>query len=119
MIAVAVPVVAAMAATGTTTAISFPPTPVSGEFASNTPSVSGDGRYVAFQTSVSTFVAGDTDGTGDVVLYDREDGSYERISARPDGTQAGGFQASVSDSGRFVAFATYDSMAARRLVRGP
>ena len=39
--------------------------------ASFTPSISADGRYVAFASAASTLVGGDTNGTEDVFVYDR------------------------------------------------
>jgi hypothetical protein len=38
---------------------------------SNSPSVSGDGRYVAFSSDANNLVAGDTNGFGDVFIRDR------------------------------------------------
>lgn len=40
------------------------------------PSISGDGRYVAFHSSASTLVAGDTNGASDVFVFDRMAGCY-------------------------------------------
>jgi hypothetical protein len=38
---------------------------------SYSPSISADGRYVTFQSNASDLVAGDTNGTRDVFVYDR------------------------------------------------
>ncbi|MFG2074309.1 S8 family serine peptidase [Nonomuraea maritima] len=49
------------------------------------PSISGDGRYVAFQSDASDVVPGDTNGVTDVFVLDRQTGSVKRVEApRPD-----------------------------------
>ena len=52
------------------------------------PSLSGDGRLVVFESAASDLVAGDTNGRRDIFLHDRRTGSTQRVSARPDGTEA-------------------------------
>jgi hypothetical protein len=39
------------------------------------PTISADGRYVGFPSSASNLVPGDTNGTDDVFVRDRETGS--------------------------------------------
>jgi Tol biopolymer transport system component len=39
---------------------------VEGNHFSSEPSISGDGRYVAFQSFASNLVAGDTNGSSDI-----------------------------------------------------
>lgn len=70
------------------------------------PSVSADGRYVAFTAAASNLVADDTNGTGDVFVHDREAGIIERVSAATDGTQSNNRseRATISADGRHVAF---------------
>ena len=51
-------------------------------------SISGDGRYVAFLSSASNLVPGDTNGKEDVFVYDREDNTIERVNVAANGTQA-------------------------------
>ncbi|HVO25368.1 MAG TPA: hypothetical protein VMW56_17245 [Candidatus Margulisiibacteriota bacterium] len=75
------------------------------------PSISADGRFVAFQSQASNLVPGDTNGTTDIFVRDRRSGTTERAC---NGTQGNG--ASVTPSinadlgfvtdGRFVAFAS-------------
>jgi Tol biopolymer transport system component len=55
-----------------------------------TPSVSDDGRYVAFGSNGSNLVPGDQNNEGDVFVRDRFTDSTVRVSVRPDGTEAGG-----------------------------
>jgi len=78
---------------------------------SGTPSISADGRFVAFASLASTLVAGDTNHTWDVFVRDRLDGTTTRVSVSSTGVE--GDQASSPDSdpsisadGRFVAFAS-------------
>jgi N-acetylglucosamine-6-sulfatase len=70
------------------------------------PAISADGRYVAFDSSATNLVAGDTNGTSDVFVRDRQTGSIERASVASDGTQGTGSyeRASISADGRYVAF---------------
>src|SRR5881394_2620097 len=70
------------------------------------PSVSAEGRFVAFQSAASNLVAGDTNGVEDVFVHDRVTGASERVSVDSGGARANGdsFGASISADGRFVAF---------------
>lgn len=73
---------------------------------SGAPSVSGDGRWVAFQSEDSSMVPGDTNGVRDVFLRDTLNGTTTRISVATGGGQANGASSSpdISDDGRYVAF---------------
>ncbi len=80
-------------------------------------SVSADGRFVVFESSASTLVPGDTNGTPDIFVYDRQTPhTIERVSVASDGTQANGlcYLASINADGRFVVF----SSSASTLVPG-
>lgn len=72
------------------------------------PSISADGRYIAFESYASNLVAGDTNGVGDVFVYDRNDGSISRVSISTSAVQGNSdsFGAAISSDGRFIAFAT-------------
>jgi Tol biopolymer transport system component len=69
-------------------------------------SVSGDGRLVAFVSSASNLVPGDTNRAADVFVRDRASGTTERVSIGSGGEQASGATgaASISRDGRLVAF---------------
>jgi Tol biopolymer transport system component len=69
-------------------------------------SVSADGRYVAFHSHADNLVEGDTNGSPDVFLHDRETGETTRLSVDHGGAQGNGVsdQASISGDGRYVAF---------------
>ena len=85
----------------------------SGGFAndfSERPDISPDGRYVVFASWASDLVAGDSISTPDVFLRDRQNGTTELISVDSNeipGT-IGSLGGSVSDSGRYVAFQSFD-----------
>ena len=78
--------------------------PVGGD--SLAPSVSTEGRFVAFHSSAVDLVAGDTNGMSDVFVRDRATGITTRDSVGPGGAQATGpsANASLSADGRYVAF---------------
>jgi Tol biopolymer transport system component len=52
------------------------------------PSISNDGQYVAFKSSATNLVSGDTNGEPDIFVHDRILGTTERVSVASDGTQA-------------------------------
>ncbi|MGH9001941.1 MAG: hypothetical protein ACRDYV_02320, partial [Acidimicrobiia bacterium] len=70
------------------------------------PWISGDGRFVAFDSDSPALVAGDTNGARDVFVHDRATGSTDRISLATDGGEADGQsqRPTLSDDGRFIAF---------------
>ncbi len=73
-------------------------------------SISDNGRYVAFSSSATNMVSGDTNGFSDIFVRDRVAGTTERVSIASDGTEASGdsyngsFETSISGDGRYVAF---------------
>ena len=69
-------------------------------------SISGDGRYVAFQSDASNLVAGDTNRSNDIFVYDRQTNTTQRVSVGTEGIQANdnSWNASISADGRYVAF---------------
>jgi hypothetical protein len=79
------------------------------------PSISGDGRYIAFVTG-SALIPEDTNGAEDVYVYDRGHRTMARVSVASNGDQANAFchHPVISANGRYVVF---DS-AASNLVAG-
>ncbi|MDF2719688.1 MAG: hypothetical protein K0R28_6613, partial [Paenibacillus sp.] len=77
-------------------------------------SISADGQYVAFDSNAKGLVPEDTDDYRDVFVYNRENGSLARISARA-GMEEDDFgdseAPSMSAEGRYVAFHTYANLA--------
>jgi len=78
---------------------------------SNVPSLSEDGRYLAFQCEASNLVAGDTNDVQDIFVRDRQTGQTSRVNVATGGAQAqrGGFGPSISADGRWVAFGSFSS----------
>ena len=74
--------------------------------ASSNASVSGDGRYVAFESLASNLVPGDTNSVSDVFVVDRLTGDVERVSLASDATESNGasYSPSISGDGRYIAF---------------
>ena len=74
--------------------------------ASFTPSISANGRYVAFASAASTLVAGDTNASEDVFVYDRVNRTTERVSVSSSGGQGNGasYGPAISADGSRVAF---------------
>lgn len=70
------------------------------------PAISGDGRFVAFTSTGSDLVVGDTNGVADVFVRDRVAGTTERVSVATGGTQGSGrsSEPAVSADGRYVSF---------------
>lgn len=64
-----------------------------------TPSISGDGRFVTFFSASTNLVPGDTNGAWDVFAFDRALGTTTRASVGTGGTQGNG----QSDGGRISA----------------
>ena len=73
------------------------------------PSISADGRFIAFSSRATNLVLGDTNAKEDVFVHDRSSGITERVSVSSSGGQATDVsqQPCISDSGRFVAFVSY------------
>ncbi len=70
------------------------------------PAISADGRYVAFSSDATNLIAGDTNGTTDVFVHDRQTGTTERVSVATNASQANSASLSpaISSDGRCVAF---------------
>ncbi|MGE0491316.1 MAG: hypothetical protein AB7S38_19055 [Vulcanimicrobiota bacterium] len=73
---------------------------------SEAPSISADGRYVAFASHASNLVPDDTNGARDIFVYDREQKSLQRASLDSQGQQLEGYcsQPVLSGDGQHVAF---------------
>jgi Tol biopolymer transport system component len=76
---------------------------------STAPSISADGKYVAFDSEASDLVPGDTNRTGDVFLRDRLDARTGRVSVSNGEAQADdrSWSATISADGRHVGFASW------------
>jgi Tol biopolymer transport system component len=70
------------------------------------PSLSGDGRFVAFHSAADNLVAHDTNHATDVFVRDTQGHKTTRVSVSSSGRQGNSYSQnpSISASGRFVAF---------------
>ena len=95
--------------TGETTRMSVDSTGTEANGDSFAPAISGDGRFVAFSSSGSNLVTGDTNGVNDVFVRDRQAGTTTRASVAPAGAEAndGSYAPSISADGRYVAFTSF------------
>jgi Tol biopolymer transport system component len=77
-----------------------------GLFISQTPSISADGRYVAYSSAATNLVPNDSNNLFDVFRKDRATGVTKRVSVSSSGAQATNISQgnSISADGRFVAF---------------
>ena len=64
------------------------------------PTISADGRYVAFYSFASDLVAGDTNSASDIFVYDRDSDTIERVSQG----NGGSYYPVISADGRHVSF---------------
>lgn len=99
---------------GTTTLVSRTPGGATGvNGGSELPSISGDGARVAFESNATGLDPADTNGTGDVFLYERATDTVRLVSRAPGGAAGNGSssRAHISADGGWVAF----SSAARNL----
>ncbi len=92
------------------TRVSLSSAGIQGNGSSKSPSISGNGRYVAFYGSdVNNLVAGDTNNYPDIFVRDTETGKTTCVSVASDGTQANLPSESpiISDNGRYVIFQSH------------
>jgi Tol biopolymer transport system component len=97
--------------TGTTTRVSVDSAGNEGNGDSFAPSISANGRFIAFQSDATNLVPGDTNSTFDVFVHDRKTGSTTRVSVDSAGNEGNDFSGgpSISADGRFVAFTSFAS----------
>jgi len=90
----------------TTTRVSLATDGTQGNGESKFPTVSADGRYVAFESAAANLVPGDTNGFIDIFLRDLDTPATTRVSIATAGTQAQreSYMVYISANGRYVAF---------------
>jgi len=78
---------------------------------SENPSISADGRYIAFESKASNLVLNDTNNIPDIFVHDRVTARTELVSVASNGTQANSISSNpiISADGRYVAFASLAS----------
>ncbi len=98
--------------TGETSRVSLSSGGDQGNGQSITPSISANGRYIAFVSGASNLVSGDTNGAADVFLHDRITGETSRVSLSSGGDQGNGHcfgTISISADGRCITFSSFAS----------
>jgi len=77
-----------------------------GDLDSYWPSISADGRYVAFNSDATNLVTGDGNGEWDIFVRDLRDQITTLVSVASDGTQGNGisYPPDISGDGRYVAY---------------
>lgn len=90
----------------TTTRLSVATDGTQGNGHSQFPTVSDDGRYVAFESAAANLVAGDTNGFIDIFLRDLDTPVTIRVSVGPVGAQGdnNSFPGFISGDGQYVVF---------------
>ena len=105
--AIALLFAASLAHAQTTSRISVAPDGIQANADCLEPAISGDGRFVGFESRASNLVHGDTNGiVQDAFVCDRRTGAIELVSLSSGGVQGNGDSSvtSLSADGRFVAF---------------
>ena len=97
--------------TNTTTRVSVDSAGNQANSFSNDPSISADGRFVAFTSGASNLVPGGTNNTSDIFVRDTLTNTTTRVSVDSAGNQGNrdAYGASISADGRFVAFSSFAS----------
>jgi Tol biopolymer transport system component len=78
-------------------------------YSAGSPTLSADGRYVAFWSDASDLVQGDGNGDADLFIRDRASGQTTRVNVDSDGYESSGGSGdgqAISSDGRYVAFAS-------------
>jgi Tol biopolymer transport system component len=68
------------------------------------PSLSGDGRFVAFTSSASDLVTNDANHVQDVFVKDLQAGDVKRIAASTSGNSPASYSPKISSDGRYLLF---------------
>lgn len=104
--------------TGTTTAVSVGTNNRLGSSGASSyhQTISADGRYIAFNSSMPNLISGDTNSRSDIFVRDMQTGLMRRVSVGPNGLQSNGhsYYTGMSQDGRFITFHS----AATNLVPG-
>ncbi|MEO2089988.1 MAG: hypothetical protein ABGY75_10890, partial [Gemmataceae bacterium] len=97
------------------TLVSRTPTGIPGNKGSARPSISADGRFVAFDSYAGDLTPGDVNGIGDIFLFDRQDGSVRLVSHDPAGLAGNGLSigAKISADGSVVVFPSSAALVGR------
>ncbi|ETW93828.1 MAG: hypothetical protein ETSY2_50745, partial [Candidatus Entotheonella gemina] len=97
---------------GTTSRVSLASDGTEADRSSSRPVLSASGRFVAFRSSATNLVPGDTNDKADIFVHDRETGVTTRVSVDSDGIQVTGNSEgplAMTGDGRVVAFQSFAS----------
>lgn len=91
---------------GTTTRVNVTSAGAQTTGAIGSATMSGDGRYIVYDSAATTLAASDTNGLADCFMYDRMTATTTRVSVSNTGAQLDGACsfANVTNDGRYVAF---------------
>lgn len=83
-----------------------------GNFQSRYPTISADGRYVAFESDATTLVPGDSNDATDIFVRDRLAGTTVRISITATGAQVSGpsRRPAISGDGQRIVFDSFGAL---------
>jgi hypothetical protein len=97
---------------GQTTRVSVDSAGTQANSSSQRPAISADGRFVAFTSSATNLVAGDTNGKQDIFVHDRQTAQTSRVSVSTTGAQATGdsFACWISGDGQRVSIYTFATL---------
>jgi Tol biopolymer transport system component len=94
--------------TGTMERVSVSSQGAQGNLDSSQPSISADGRFVAFSSDADNLVPGDGNFDNDVFVRDRAAGSTVRVSVSSDGSETGfelgSLSPAISADGQVIGF---------------
>lgn len=92
--------------TNETTRISVSSAGKQSNWDSSNPSISADGRYIAFDSFADNLMTEDTNGSADVFMHDRQTGKTTLVSTDSAGKQGNAYNGtpSISANGRYVSF---------------
>lgn len=90
----------------TTARVSVSSTGEEGDGDSSLPFISGNSRYVVFQSYATNLVANDTNARIDIFVFDRQTNTTRRVSVSSSGEQSNGDSIFpvITNDGRYVAF---------------
>ena len=91
---------------GSTTRVSLVPGGGQPNGASHNPKMSGDGRWIVFESEATNLVSGDFNGVTDAFLFDRLTGAMSRVSVASGGPEVDlpSFAPDISGDGNVIAF---------------
>ncbi|WP_206756009.1 DUF4347 domain-containing protein, partial [Phormidium sp. FACHB-592] len=92
--------------TSNLTLVSHTTTANTGDQYSSQPTISSDGRYVAFSSAASNLVAGDSNNAQDVFVWDRQTGDITLVSHTSTGSSGSSHSSNpvISGDGNYITF---------------